>query len=76
MGFARDSNGQAGCIIWNSRFFMKKKHIKPKSEEVEKENPRESEDLEEIPQDEWDKFDDAMDKILKVPKRPPNQQAG
>ena len=43
-------------------------------------NPPKQEEQEEIPQDVWDQFDDAMDKILKVPKKkdqsPPNQQAG
>ena len=51
-----------------------------KAEEAQVENPPIQEDQEEIPQDVWDQFDDAMDKILKVPKKkdhePPNQQAG
>lgn len=52
----------------------------PKAEEAQIENPPAQEDQEEeIPQDVWDQFDDAMDKILKIPKKDqdiPNQQAG
>lgn len=55
---------------------MPEKESKKKAQKsTEKENPRESEDRKEIPQEDWDNFDEAMDKILKV-KRPPNQQAG
>lgn len=53
----------------------KDESLESKSEQVETKNPPSQED-EEIPQDAWDKFDDAMDQILKVPKNPPNQQAG
>lgn len=57
----------------------KDKYPKAESEETEKQNPPAREDQEEIPQDVWDQFDDAMGKILKVPKKDqdiPNQQAG
>ncbi len=57
----------------------KDKKVQANSEDVQAENPPFQEEQEEIPQDMWDQFDDAMDKILKVPKKDqeaPNQQAG
>jgi|GEM_PF-6486670 len=58
----------------------KEENREAKLEEAKRQNPPTQEEQEEIPQDVWDQFDDAMDTILKVPKKKdqeaPNQQAG